>query len=296
VILALALLGLAVVNLVSTPRGRSRSAGGEAAEQGPSHDHGKPGKIPDVEEFGPKDAPIEIVAYYPRPSADAESTLTLLRRLVAEYDPHLRVKAVNIATRKGRREAQGPGLPEDGLTVNGRRDFARVVSGNLRKIEFSEAVYPTGSRWREADLRALINLELRHQHLYAKKYEQELESLKTGQTYSVGNPQSKVRVKAYYPMPEQCVDVTFKVLKEVAEEYKDRVYFEFIDTVSDDGFTEWCDAHTLCHGILIDGKQEYEVTVNGETKKVTFFAPLDTEWTRAELEAALNAELAAVGQ
>ena len=118
------ILGLACLALVVANRVRH------------SHDHGAPAKIPDLEVIGPQNAPIEIAACYPRPSADADTTLPLLRRLVGEYDPHLRVTAINAATRKGRRKLRAAGLEQGGLTVNGRKDFARVVSGRLRRIEF----------------------------------------------------------------------------------------------------------------------------------------------------------------
>lgn len=253
----------------------------------------RPARVPVVERFGPEAAEIEIVAYFHRPTADADDTLDLLDKLITEYEPHMRVTAVNTGTDQGLARRRAAALAEDGITINGRNSFSRVVSNELRKVQFLEAVYPTGSRWREPDLRAFVVAELEHMGLDAKKARQALAQTKTGQTYSLGNPEAKVRVKAYYPMPEECVDVTCEILKNVAQEYKDRVYFEFIDTCSDDGFTEWTEAHTICHGILINGKQECEVTLNGEARKVTFFAPVDTEWTQAALAYALDAELQA---
>ena len=280
--IALLVTAIGFVNYISD-RGR--------AENG-QHAH-EPQRVPAVEHLGPEDAPIEIVARYYRPSGTARDALKRLKRVVDQYDPHVRVTFINTRPLEGRDDERRESSPDEGsLTINGRSEFSRIVSGELRTVEFRDAPFPYGGMWRETDLHEFLKAELEHLGLDAEKSEEATKRAATGQTYSMGNPGRLVRVTAYYPMPEECVEETCKVLREVAEEYKDRVYFQFVDTCSDDGFTEWIEAGTDCHGILINGKQEYEVDVDGEAETVTFEAPEGGEWTREQFEAVLEALLA----
>lgn len=238
--------------------------------------------------MGPAGAPVAIVAYYEAGTGDFDKSAELLARIAEDYAPHVRVTLRDTSTPGGKIQRGAAGLKEDGLTVSGRHEFSRAVAGKLRKVRFLEAPYPYGSQWREADLREFVRSELARRELVDESFADEQTAVRT---ITFGTPDSAVQVTAYYPMPEDCVDKTCEVLNEVAEAYKDRVYFQFVDTCSDDGFVDWCDAKTICHGIVINGKQQWKVHVGDEEKDVTFFGPIDTRWTRAELEAAIEDEL-----
>jgi len=250
---------------------------------------------PQLEQFGPADAPITIKAFYDRPTADSAKTLELLKRFVTLYEPSLRVEFIDSSTHVGNMRLAAAGLETNGLTVNGRGRFARIVSGELQTIRFLEAPHPYGCRWREMDLHAFVKKELEHLNLDTDVSDEDIAETGEGQTFTVGNPDSLVKVIAYYPMPEDCVDETCIILREVADAYKDRVYFEFVDTCSDDGYVQWREARTVCHGIVINGKQEYPATVDGQPEDITFYAPLDTQWTRAQLEKVIEGELRLLG-
>jgi len=177
---------------------------------------------PQTETFGPADAPITIKAFYTRPGFDADKTLELLKRFVELYEPGLRVEFVDSSTQMGIMARGSAGLKEDGLTLNGRNEFARIISGELRTIRFLDAPYPYWCKWREADLHAFVRNELQHLNLDTSVSDEAIAETGEDQTFTVGNPNSPVKVVAYYPMSEDCVDVTFTILREVADAYRRR--------------------------------------------------------------------------
>ncbi len=284
----LALAATATVSYLSEDRGGPP----QPSEAPHEHDECAPRQWPAT--MGPAQAAVAIEAYYEAATGDFDKSAELLARIAEDYAPHVRVSLRDTSTPGGKIQRGAAGLEEDGLTVSGRHEFSRAVAGKLRKVRFLEAPYPYGSQWREADLREFVRSELARRQLVDERFADQNEEA-GARTITFGAPDSPVQVTAYYPMPEDCVDKTCEVLNEVAEAYKDRVYFQFVDTCSDDGFVDWCDAKTICHGIVINGKQEWKVRLGDKEKEVTFFGPIDTRWTRAELEAAIEAELVTAG-
>lgn len=107
-----------------------------------------------------------------------------------------------------------------------------------------------------------------------------------------GPADAPVKVQAFYPgrHPD-----TLAAVKALVKKYPGKVQIEIIDWRTEDGMKRRDAAGLSCAGVVINGKNAFELEVNGNKSKVLFVRGMDGEWTEADLEAAVKQTLASAG-
>ena len=103
----------------------------------------------------------------------------------------------------------------------------------------------------------------------------------------VGAP---VRIVAFYPGRHED---TLAALKQLLEDFPDKVHVEIVDWRRAQGLERRDAAGLTCAGITINGKNAFDLTINGKASKVLFVRGIDGEWTQDDLRAAVKKELRA---
>jgi hypothetical protein len=107
----------------------------------------------------------------------------------------------------------------------------------------------------------------------------------------IGGPDNaKVTVLAFYPGRHED---TLAAIKGILKKFPQDVRVEIVDWRMPEGMKRRDEAGLTCAGVVIDGKNAFDITVDGKTNKVLFVRGIDGEWTAADLEAAVRQELAA---
>jgi hypothetical protein len=116
----------------------------------------------------------------------------------------------------------------------------------------------------------------------------------TGQTefcdFRGGPPEALVKVVAYYPGGHED---TLAAVKRLIGKHKGLVSVEIVDWRHKAGAARRERAGLSCAGITINGKNAFDLHLDGRQEKVLFVRGLDGEWTEALLTAAVEAEIAA---
>jgi len=105
-----------------------------------------------------------------------------------------------------------------------------------------------------------------------------------------GPEDAPVKVQAYYPGRHA---ETLAAVKALVKKFPGKVQIEIIDWRTEDGMKRRDAAGLSCAGVIINGKNAFELDVNGKKSKVLFVRGMDGEWTEADLEAAVKQTLAA---
>ncbi|NOY81552.1 MAG: hypothetical protein GXP31_11195 [Kiritimatiellaeota bacterium] len=107
-----------------------------------------------------------------------------------------------------------------------------------------------------------------------------------------GPADAPVKVEAYYPGRHED---TLAAVKALVKKFPGKVRIEIIDWRSEEGMQRRDAAGLSCAGITINGKNAFDLEVNGKKTKVLFVRGIDGEWTAADLDAAVRQVLAAGG-
>ncbi len=107
-----------------------------------------------------------------------------------------------------------------------------------------------------------------------------------------GPADAPVKVEAYYPGRHED---TLAAVKALVKKFPGKVQVEIIDWRSEEGMQRRDAAGLSCAGITINGKNAFDLEVNGKKTKVLFVRGIDGEWTAADLDAAVRQVLAGVG-
>ena len=99
-----------------------------------------------------------------------------------------------------------------------------------------------------------------------------------------------VTVEAYYPGGH---GDTLAAVKSLLQTFPDKVKVEIVDWRTPEGINRRNATGLTCAGVVINGKNAFDLTVDGKPNKVLFIRGIDGEWTKPDLEAAVKQELAA---
>jgi len=105
-----------------------------------------------------------------------------------------------------------------------------------------------------------------------------------------GPATAKVKVEAYYPGRHED---TLAAVKDLLTEFPDKVQIEIVDWRTEEGLKRRDATGLTCAGVMINGRNAFELEVDGTKSKVLFVRGIDGEWTKADLQAAVRQELAA---
>ncbi|MDX9978860.1 MAG: hypothetical protein RBU25_02320 [Lentisphaeria bacterium] len=109
-----------------------------------------------------------------------------------------------------------------------------------------------------------------------------------------GGPEdAPVKVEAFYPGRHED---TLEAVKGLLQAFPGQVAVEIVDWRHAEGLGRRDATGLTCAGVMINGKNLFELEIDGKTTKVMFIRGLDGEWTAAELHAAVKQQLEAVAK
>ncbi len=104
-----------------------------------------------------------------------------------------------------------------------------------------------------------------------------------------GGPESApVKVVAYYPGRHEN---TLEAIKRLLETFPGQVSVEIVDWRRPEGLKRRDESGLTCAGITINGKNAFDLEIDGKTAKVMFVRGIDGDWTEQDLVAAVKQEL-----
>ncbi len=105
-----------------------------------------------------------------------------------------------------------------------------------------------------------------------------------------GGPDSaKVKVVAFYPGRHED---TIAAVKRLLETFPQDASVEVVDWRRPEGLKRRDGSGLTCAGVTINGKNAFDLEMQGKKAKVLFVRGIDGEWTEADLVAAVKQELA----
>ncbi len=107
--------------------------------------------------------------------------------------------------------------------------------------------------------------------------------------FADGPEDAKVKIVAFYPGRHED---TLAAVKSLRTEFKDDVRVEIVDWRTPEGIRRRDKDGLTCAGILINGKNAFDIEIDGKKSKVLFVRGIDGEWTKEDLFAAVRQELA----
>ena len=105
-----------------------------------------------------------------------------------------------------------------------------------------------------------------------------------------GTENAKVHVDAYFPGRHED---TLAAVKTLLTTFPGQIHLEIVDWRTPEGLKRRDATGLTCAGILVNGKNAFDLVTDGKPNKVLFTRCIDGEWTKADLEAAIRQELAA---
>ena len=106
-----------------------------------------------------------------------------------------------------------------------------------------------------------------------------------------GPKDALVKLVAYYPGGH---GDTIAAVKGMRKTFPADVSVEFVDWRHPEGIAKREKAGLGCAGVTINGKNTYDLDVDGKVLKVLFQRGIDSEWTADDLTAAVKQEIAAL--
>jgi hypothetical protein len=108
-----------------------------------------------------------------------------------------------------------------------------------------------------------------------------------------GPDNAAVKVVAYYPGRHED---TLAAVKRLLEAFPQVVSVEIVDWRRPEGLKRRDADGMTCAGVIINGKNAFDLEMQGKTAKVLFVRAIDGEWTEEDLIAAVKQELAKAGK
>lgn len=108
-----------------------------------------------------------------------------------------------------------------------------------------------------------------------------------------GPDNAAVKVVAYYPGRHED---TIAAVKRLLEAFPQEVSVEVVDWRRPEGLKRRDASGLTCAGVTLNGKNAFDLEMQGKTAKVLFVRGIDGEWTAEDLTAAVKQELAKVGK
>ncbi len=104
-----------------------------------------------------------------------------------------------------------------------------------------------------------------------------------------GVDNAKVKVVAYYPGRHED---TIAAVKRLLEAFPQDANVEVVDWRRPEGLKRRDGSGLTCAGVTINGKNAFDLELQGKKAKVLFVRGIDGEWTEEDLIAAVKQELA----
>lgn len=104
-----------------------------------------------------------------------------------------------------------------------------------------------------------------------------------------GPDDAVVKVVAYYPGRHED---TLAAVKHLLEAFPQQVSVEIVDWRRPAGLKRRDGSGLTCAGVTINGKNAFDLEMQGKTAKVLFVRAIDGEWTAEDLTAAVQQEIA----
>lgn len=108
-----------------------------------------------------------------------------------------------------------------------------------------------------------------------------------------GPDAAAVKVVAFYPGRHED---TLAAVKRLLETFPKDVSVEIVDWRRPDGLKRRDESGLTCAGVTINGRNAFDLEVDGKTAKVLFVRGIDGEWTEADLVAAVKQEVTKVAK
>jgi hypothetical protein len=110
--------------------------------------------------------------------------------------------------------------------------------------------------------------------------------------FKAGPDDAKVKVVAYYPGRHED---TIAAVKRLLQAFPQDASVEVVDWRRPEGLMRRDAGGLTCAGVTINGKNAFDLEMDGKKAKVLFVRGIDGEWTEADLTAAVKQELAKAG-
>jgi hypothetical protein len=107
-----------------------------------------------------------------------------------------------------------------------------------------------------------------------------------------GPDNAKVKVVAFYPGRHED---TIAAVKRLLETFPQEASVEVVDWRQPAGLKRRDASGMTCAGVTINGKNAFDLEIQGKKAKVLFVRAIDGEWTEEDLNAAVKQELAKAG-
>jgi len=111
--------------------------------------------------------------------------------------------------------------------------------------------------------------------------------------FKAGPEDASVKVVAFYPGRHED---TLAAVKGLVDLFPGKVAVEIVDWRHAEGLRRRDAADLTCAGITINGKNVFELEIDGRTTHVMFIRGLGGEWTDEDLRAAVKQQLEAAGK
>jgi len=111
--------------------------------------------------------------------------------------------------------------------------------------------------------------------------------------YKGGPDGAAVKIVAFYPGRHED---TLAAVKRLLETFPKDVSVEIVDWRRPEGLKRRDEGGLTCAGITINGRNAFDLEVDGKTAKVLFVRGIDGEWTEADLVAAVKQEVTKVAK
>ncbi|OGV73278.1 MAG: hypothetical protein A3K19_14445 [Lentisphaerae bacterium RIFOXYB12_FULL_65_16] len=106
--------------------------------------------------------------------------------------------------------------------------------------------------------------------------------------FAGGPEDAKVKVEAFYPGRHED---TLAAVKDLLTEFPGQVRVEIVDWRTEQGLARRDATGLVCAGVVINGKNTFDLEVDGKPVKVLFVRGIDGEWTKTDLVAAVRKTL-----
>lgn len=111
--------------------------------------------------------------------------------------------------------------------------------------------------------------------------------------FKSGPEDAAVKVVAFYPGRHED---TLEAVKNLLNVFPGKVAVEIVDWRHAEGLRRRDEAGLTCAGVVINGKNVFELQIDGKTANVMFIRGIDGEWTAGELQAAVKQQLEAAAK
>lgn len=102
-----------------------------------------------------------------------------------------------------------------------------------------------------------------------------------------GPAEPAISIEAYYPFKREGFFIA-DYLEALAQQHPGTIKFTYACYGDDDGYEKWRRTGLECGGVFINGRNKFQVVVEGKSQEVLFIKRMGVYWTKEQFEAALG--------